>query len=372
MAHKFNSGLFVGQPAWHGLGTVLQNAPSIKEALGLAGLDWKVEALPAYVSDGLGQDGKPVLTRVPECQVIRRATDKKIFAHMGKIYTPLQNDAALGVFQPLLDSGLCTIEAAGSLDEGRKIWILAKVHDGMADVIPGDAVQKYVLLAHSHDGSLRIVFGDTDVRVVCWNTLMAALDSGDLIFRKHTKNALVDIEQMVAAFGVIKKGFAANIEKYRFLAKKQCTDAGMLDFARTLLGGAERAADPDATIKNVDDMVSKFHEGIAAQEPGVRGTMWGAFNAATEYVTHDAGRSADTRQASNWFGPGAKRTSAALDLAVAFAEKAPDAVSLARECWSNDASASAEFNALLGMTPAAPAEKSEFARLLEQPAVAAE
>ena len=33
----------VRETPWHGLGTIIQDAPDSKEAIRLAGLDWKVE-----------------------------------------------------------------------------------------------------------------------------------------------------------------------------------------------------------------------------------------------------------------------------------------------------------------------------------------
>lgn len=346
MAHKFETGLFVGQPAWHGLGTVLSGAPSIAEALKLAGLDWRVIAEPGFAYEGTDANGQAVYSKIPDCQVIRRESDRKVYAHMGKSYHPLQNVDALARFQPLLDKGLATIEAAGALDEGRKVWVLAKMAQGEGEVMPGDAINRYALLAHSHDGSLRITFGSTDVRVVCWNTLSAALSGDGLIFRKHTKNAIVDIDKAVEVFAKFGADFKDQLTKYRFLASRKCDDTNLVRYAREVLKPG--SADTDETVRNLDDVTANFENGTGSDLPGSRGTMWGAFNALTEYQTHQAGRSQDTRVQSGWFTDGARRTARALDLAVQFANDAPEATALARECYQNHATASADFGALLG------------------------
>jgi len=66
MAHLFNSGLFFGQAAWHGLGTTLPaDSParfSIDDSIGLAGLDWHVEKQPLFLGDGGG--GRPADPRM--------------------------------------------------------------------------------------------------------------------------------------------------------------------------------------------------------------------------------------------------------------------------------------------------------------------
>src|SRR5690606_10854332 len=59
MAHEFESGLFVGEPAWHRLGVVLEQPPSIDDAIRLAGLDWEVRLAPL----ALAEDGRAVSHR---------------------------------------------------------------------------------------------------------------------------------------------------------------------------------------------------------------------------------------------------------------------------------------------------------------------
>ena len=52
MSHHFESGFFVRDKAWHGLGRVLENAPTdTAEAIHAAGLDWKVETQPVYAEN---------------------------------------------------------------------------------------------------------------------------------------------------------------------------------------------------------------------------------------------------------------------------------------------------------------------------------
>lgn len=349
MSHLFETGMFVGQPAWHGLGVVLQNSPSIGEALTLAGLDWTVESIPAQYQDGVDAFGLPRMLTVPDTNVMVRSTDRQVFGTMGRLYRPLQNVEALGRFQPMVESGHVRLVAAGSLDTGRKIWILGEINGATGDVVKGDAVKAYVLLAHSHDGSLTIKFGHTKTRVVCNNTLQVALsdDGAKMYSRKHTKNAIVDLDKVVANIDFARADLQADIEKFKFLARKKCDDKNMKRFARALLGG-ESKTDTDEPVRYIDEVATKFETGIGTDIPGVRGTMWGAFNAATEFLTHDIGRGADTRVTSGWFGKNAQTTERALSLALQFAESAPDAASLGRECYANNATAAAEFGALLG------------------------
>ena len=96
MAHEFESGFFVTEPAWHGLGVVLQDPPTVQEAITAAGLDWKVELRRLTMPDG---------REVPNRAVVR-STDESLLGVVGPDYEPLQNSDALAWFQPFVDSGM--------------------------------------------------------------------------------------------------------------------------------------------------------------------------------------------------------------------------------------------------------------------------
>lgn len=360
MAHEFESGLFVSQPAWHGLGTLLETAPSVADAIQLAGLDWQVKEAPVFLESG---------KRVTTHRAMIRTSDGSCLGIVGNGFTPLQNSDAFKWFQPMIDTGDATIEAAGSLREGRRIWILAALKGATVDVARNDAVKAHVLLAHGHDGSLAIRAGFTRTRVVCANTLRVAMrnDAKQLLKLSHTKNATVALEAARESFDLQRAELKADADKYRFLAKRKCDDKNLVRYVREVLSPGS-ADDAEKTVQNVDKIVENFESGRGAELS--RGTMWGAFNAITEYATHQRGRSADTRQASNWFGGGAKLTDRALDVAMVFAENAPLA-ELAREAARNTASARLETNVLMGKPRRAAApptsESGDFASLLGRP-----
>jgi hypothetical protein len=89
-----------------------------------------------------------------------------------------ERGAAFDWIRPMIDSGEATIEAAGLAPRRRRVWILAAVRNATVDVLPNDPVRSYVLFAHGHDGSLAVRAGFTTTRVVCQNTLSAAVNDG--------------------------------------------------------------------------------------------------------------------------------------------------------------------------------------------------
>lgn len=310
MSHEFESGLFVGQPAWHGLGKLLKQAPTTEEAIVAAGLDWKVELEEL----ALKSDGRSVKHRA-----VVRDSDRSILGVVGPAWHPLQNKDAFGWFQPLIDSGECAIEAAGSLFEGRKIWVLAKIKGAETEIVKGDEVVHYALLAHAHDGSMSIRGGFTTTRVVCANTLAGALERGaSNLFRvSHTTGAVASLDRLRSTMDLARKEFTATADQLRELARKPCSDTEFKRYARAVFAGLEKMDDEDAAKITVAKVVPLFEAGRGSDIPGVRGTMWGAFNAITEFTTHGRGKSDSSRVDSAWFGDSAKIANRALGLGLA-------------------------------------------------------
>lgn len=343
MAHEIEivngraSAMYVGKAAWHGLGVLLNNPPTTGEALRLAGLDWTAVKEPAFLADG---------TEIPDTFAVVRSTDRKILGSVGGNFHVLQNANAMGRFQPLIDSGLVTIEAAGSLRGGKRIWILCKLKgpDGVIVAKSDDRVERYLLLAHGHDGSLSIFLGVTPTRVVCANTLSVALGDGrDSMLRiKHTKNSDASLD---AAFEVIKRAnaqFDKAVEAYRALASVNVKSAeqmrAYIDIVFPPAKKAEKPAPVSAPVVDGAGLMASllnrpigearesmfsadvgeatketrtriygeiealFQRGRGNDLAGVKGTAWAAYNAVTEYITHERGRNADNRVNTAWFG----------------------------------------------------------------------
>src|SRR5262249_27318291 len=129
-----------------------------------AGLDWEVELFPLFTATGQQVTHKAV----------KRSTDGKVLGVVGPRWQPLQNKDAFNWFDPFLAAGQATLEAAGSLAGGTRVWVLAKLNRDPIVVVPGDEVTKYLLLSNGHDGSLAVRCGFTPIRVVCNNTLQMA------------------------------------------------------------------------------------------------------------------------------------------------------------------------------------------------------
>lgn len=355
MAHLLENMFYVGQTPWHGLGVSVQDAPSVAEAIKLAGLDWAVRKESIY----LGTNATPIGTTVSAAEfsaqeyadhrlmtgrpvdapiaqrdgqeitshkALIRATDGACLGVVGNRYTPLQNSEAFSFFDPLVQSGLVELETAGSLAGGRRIWILARIKGEDITIVGKDTVRRYVLLSNSHDGTTSVRAGFSPVRVVCANTLSMSQNSSasSLIRLRHSHDVAKNLESVREILNLANKTFEATAEKYRFLASKTINAADLRKYVKIVLGH-EATEDKDLSARasnQIDNVVRMATFGRGQQLDGVGGTLWAAYNGVTEFLTHEASKDADKRYNALWFGQNAVRSATALNLALDMAKTA--------------------------------------------------
>ena len=169
MAHAIDettglAAVFVtGEPAWHKLGKTIEKAASSAEAIGLAGLDWRVEQWPVRAFD---PDQPTTEAAMPDTVANVRADTKAVLGVVGKRYRVFQNHEAFDFMDGLVGDKLAMYETAGSLHGGKRVWMMARIpkeYRAGAD----DLIKPYVLLTNTHDGSQALRMIPTTVRVVC-------------------------------------------------------------------------------------------------------------------------------------------------------------------------------------------------------------
>ena len=141
MAANVESMFYVRETPWHGLGTKVMEAPSSKEALSLAGLDWRVVQEPIYTKDEELVEGYKANVRDSDRKALGVVTDR---------YKVIQNEEAFAFTDELLGEGV-RYETAGSLQGGKKVWMLA--HLPHEYIISGERISPYLLFSNTHDGS---------------------------------------------------------------------------------------------------------------------------------------------------------------------------------------------------------------------------
>lgn len=316
MSHAVESMFYVGEEPWHGLGTKLNEAPTVSQAIVEAGLNWEVGLKDLQTVDALPVPAKATY----------RMSDGRILGVVGPRYTPLQNQSAFDWFQPFLDTKEAMLHTAGSLHEGQKVWVLAALNREPSVIVPGDEVCKFILLSNSHDGTTAIRVGFTPIRVVCANTLsMAHGSEGSKLIRiKHTKSNEVNLEKVRDVMNTVNACFEATAEQYRFLASKQFNTKDVREYVKVILnaGGVEDAKLPTRTRNNIDAVMNRVN-GPRQNMAGVRGTWWAAYNGVTEWMNYEQGRNNNNRIQKLWFNNA--EVNRALTFATEFAEKGAEA-----------------------------------------------
>jgi len=340
MSHNVEKMFFTGKkPWWYGnssqgeaVGVDLGDGPvTSEEAIAAAGLDWDVIKSPAYFCNAdnsfVKADNEMFLLRATDYQVLGRCSDK---------YQLFQNREAFQFLDCLVEDGNLLYHTAGSLENGKRVWILAQTPEKWQIHRRSGATNThyaFLLVSIGHDGKSSINIMPTDIRAECANTVGYAEDiakRSNMIFRISHKGGI--IEKLDLATNAIHLMTGETEERRRVLqefAQNAMTNDEFLDFAvETFLGldGPKQfneqkiahfyeSAPPRAqTImrNKVSKVTDLFHNGQGNEG----NTSYDALQAFTEYFDHfdlshirdkvERGRRAAKAVSNSWTGNGAE------------------------------------------------------------------
>ncbi len=264
---------------WHRLGLVVTMAPSSRDALEMSGLNWRVSLRPLAVEAGGGRwvDGQERLGVV-------RHTDNRVLGVVSQRYRPIQNEEAFDFVDQLLGGGDIRYEAAGSLGQGKTVWLLARMTS--EHCIVGDRIDPYLLFTNSHSGKASVKALMTPVRVVCANTLNLALHGAP---RTWTAAHVGDIFRKVSGARETL-GLARSYMEH--LSKKAGTLAGIpIDENRWNRIVNELIPIPPSSSKprkqNIYLLRNDLRERRRAKDlANYANTGWDSLNAVADHVAH--------------------------------------------------------------------------------------
>lgn len=333
---KSDNAVFHRKPAWHGLGIVVENAPTPREALTIAGLEWGVEQRDLFTEvESIGEDGEIKTERVKVNTHVAnyRADDKSLLGVVSSNYQPVSNAELADFCEALVigGEGKVKIESAGSIRGGKKVWFLLKGEAfGIANK---DEVFTYLLASNGHDGGTTLRLTPTSIRVVCQNTLhlvIPDLDSGELLSSawsfKHRSNVHDRLEEARAAlerFGkkteeftgvantLAAKGVTSLEAKEFFL---ECYTADFGEIPANPTNRSEEGA-RNRAMSAYNSFSKRFDD-----EKEIAGTSaWNMFNAWSGTIQHDKKargkddvKRVESRIDNNLFGLTQTRTQNAL------------------------------------------------------------
>lgn len=351
MAHNLNyseqtgkySFFSVKEKAWHGLGQIVEDYPTSADAIRYAGLDYTVEKRPLFTNTLANEltdpdNGLLPKTDVPGFFATVRNDNNAVLGVVGKDYEVVQNADAFGFFDAIVGGGSgIKYETAGALGKGERIFITAKLPDYIK-VGKQDLIEQYLFLTTSHDGFGSITAAFTPTRIVCNNTLNAAMrnhSSGIKI--RHTASANDRLKQAHTLMGISHVMAQELEELFNHWTKVRITDAQvkkLIQIAmapnREVIGNLKLGLTDklSATYTNIVDNAYAYAMGNPTQQTETTaGTLFGAYNAVTGYYQNVRSfKDGDAKFKSIMDGTARQRAQVAFDLCAGFVCEGADAL----------------------------------------------
>lgn len=293
MAHEWHKGILTSS-SWHGLetvGVIPDAASMIHKGEALGAWPQRLEKLPVRA---LLENGETLTSRADKAVIAHYAQHPSaIVGTVGKRYREL----AVTEWRELVRAA-CAAGArptgAFALAGGSKVLGTFEIDSGNAGK---SGVSTQLLLCDSFDGSAKLTAGTTSIRVVCANTLAAAMraDGAGMAQLRHTAS----LEDRIPALCAAIESAIATGAKVRGLldqaAQTPVPKADALALIDELWPEAPETASPRArTIADNERREARAAMRLDINNEGpVLSTLW---NAATYLVDRSAdGRARQTR-----------------------------------------------------------------------------
>ncbi len=351
---------------WHQQGTLITEPVPGREMLKLAHMDYLVLEAPVFANTGIMRPSdKPtgwdtekdapifgnVLTDVKQVQIpgkktVYRADTGMPLGIVGEDYKVFQNESMIDTFENLVNGHKIQYEVAGALGAGESVWVLAKIPDLKMDIL-GDAIDQYMLIRTGHIGNMTLAIYPTAVRVVCQNTInVANADFRERIGKgkgkrkmdvhtgyaiRHTSGMMKAVEAVEKAYAQMLGDFTLTEEMFKAMVGKQFdTDMKnrffgfIVDPTKDESEKAKELSKRAVTCQNNKlETLEKLLESPTNQTAASKGTVFGLYNAAVEYIDFhrgtrctDGSAEGECKFESAMFGSGAALKDAAFTKAL--------------------------------------------------------
>lgn len=275
MSANVETMFYTREKPWHGLGTCVSEAPTSQQALIYAGLDWKVEQKDVYT---------PEHRLIPGFKTNVRDIDSAILGVVSDRYQVVQNEEAFRFTDDLLGEGV-TYETAGSLQGGKKTWILARMPEKY--IIAGDEIAPYLVVMNSHDGSSGVRVAMTPIRVVCQNTLNLALSQAKRVWTtKHTENVLARVQDARETIFMANSYMSELGRGINELSRIKLSDRKAMEFMEEFFPISEDLSDLQKknNLRMLNDLKHRYFDAPDLEWVGKNG--WRFVNAVSDFATH--------------------------------------------------------------------------------------
>lgn len=280
---------------WHRLGTVLTDkeltAQQVMRHAYLGG--WDVRKLPVSTEetiitlDGVTTRRIEVADQFVTVRTNPVTKETEALGVVGAKYLPIQNEEHCDLLNTLADEAGACFDTAGSLREGREVFVTMKLPETMT-IAGTDQIDLYIAALNAHDGRRAFQFVVSPVRVVCANTQAMALKEAVSTFSiRHTNGASGHIAQARETLGLTRKYLDAFEAEAQRMIEKEITRGQFEQIIDQIwLPPKTETEKPGAKSVHADrkDILMGLLD-AETQKP-INGTAWGGYQAVIELVDH--------------------------------------------------------------------------------------
>lgn len=212
--------------------------------------------------------------------VVNRVNDK-VISIVGDKYHVQQPSHFAETIDKIF-SGQFVVDTFGALDEGRLLYATCKVReDNFLDGKGGDMMRMLTFIG-SCDYTVPFRVAASSIRVVCWNTFQAHLNSSKSMFSaRHTPNMAQNIALIRSKIKYLYKSWEDLDTIMRELSNEKITKEDIGKFACELFDYSKEKSN-EATKNKIRDV-----RRLASNEAKEFGyTRLALLNGATEFVSH--------------------------------------------------------------------------------------
>ena len=324
MSHNVETMAYAGEVPWHGLGVPVSNDMSAYEMMEAAQLNWSVKKQPMYFmpnEDNSNWVNNSTGVLVEDKMLLIREKDNMQLDVVGKNWHPVQNQEAFDFFYDWVEEGKMEMHTAGSLSNGKIVWILAKVNETF-EVLKNDIVESYMLFTNPHSFGTSVNVRFTPIRVVCNNTLQLALgDNNNGIRLDHTKK--FDPHLVRDTLGLATDSMRVYQHQATYLASKHATGEQRDNYFKEMFPMTDYEKDVKGYVRSKKAAdANRLHNNGTPGSEFSKDSWWDTFNTLTFMYDHKLGRSNASRIRSSWYGEASKTKQVALAKALEYANVA--------------------------------------------------
>ena len=284
--YENDSAMYAGSSAWHGLGTVVADAPSPYDALRLAGLDWRVIPSHSICCNYMHGDAERCAVTTDKVANIREDTGD-VLGWVSPNYKRIQNIDVAELAYAVAGNDT-KVETAGSLRNGARTYFLLKFNE-FATQHTDDVTNEYLLLANGHDGLMAFNAIPTAIRVVCANTLAIAMAQANAYRIAHKGDMHQKLDDLRVAIASAKQDSRVFEDKVRYLANQGMTRHTLKDYYDLMYNKHFNQVNDDSSDRDWKKKIEttlKWENRFDIEASTAGNNLWNAFNSITYFVEH--------------------------------------------------------------------------------------